>query len=71
MKKRNSKKRMNRQQVMLSDTEVEILRDWQFDNRIPSMGAAIREAIRIGLEHGSDFRHGFNMQDEGTRSDHS
>ena len=47
---RREEKRLNRQQIMLSDSEIEILKDWQFGNRIPTMAAAIREALRIGLE---------------------
>lgn len=50
MLKRVRQKRVNRQQLMLSDTEVEILRDWQFSNRIPTLAAAIRAALRVGLE---------------------
>lgn len=50
-------KRLIRQQVMLTDSEIEQLKDWQFDNRVPSMSAAIRELLRIGLSHstGSDM----------------
>lgn len=44
-------KRLTRQQVMLTDSEIEQLKDWQFGNRVPSMSAAIRELLRIGLTH--------------------
>jgi hypothetical protein len=48
---------------MLSDTEIEILKDWQFDNRIPTFSAAIREAVRLGLIHGSNIDIGDNFQE--------
>ena len=50
MLKRAREKRINRQQLMLSDSEVEILKDWQFTNRMPTLAAAIREVLRVGLE---------------------
>ena len=40
---------------MLTDSEIEQLKDWQFDNRVPSMSAAIRELLRIGLGASSDL----------------
>ena len=48
-------KRLIRQQVMLTDSEIEQLKDWQFENRVPSMSAAIRELLRIGLSTSSDL----------------
>jgi len=43
-------KRVDRLQVMLTDSEVELIIEWQFQNRIPSRAAAVRELIRVGLE---------------------
>ena len=54
-------KRLVRQQVMLTDSEIDQLKDWQFENRVPSMAAAIRELLRIGLTHASDLDLGDNF----------
>lgn len=46
---------------MLTDSEIDQLKDWQFENRVPSMAAAIRELLRIGLTHSSDLDIGDNF----------
>lgn len=45
----NDKKRTERLQVLLDDSELEALDDWRFRNRMPSRAAAIRELLRRGL----------------------
>lgn len=65
VKQGRREKRLVRQQVMLTDSEIEQLKDWQFENRVPSMSAAIRELLRIGLKHASgvDLDMGDNFTD--------
>jgi hypothetical protein len=41
--------RERRLQVMLSPEEVAAISDFQFQQRIPSQSAAIRELLRLGL----------------------
>ena len=44
-----SDKRMDRLQVMLTDTELRALDDFRFKSRMPSRAAAVRELLRRGL----------------------
>jgi hypothetical protein len=48
MKKPNPK-RLTRLQVMLSADELTALDNFRFENRMPSLAAAIREILRRGL----------------------
>jgi hypothetical protein len=43
--------RPERLQIMLSAEEIRALDDWRFARRMPSRAAAIRELLRLGLEH--------------------
>lgn len=61
MSQGHREKRLVRQQVMLTDSEIDQLKDWQFENRVPSMAAAIRELLRIGLSNSSDLDLGDNF----------
>ncbi len=56
-------KRVTRQQVMLSDAEVELLKDWQFANRISSTSEAIRALLAIGLTRSAGVELGENSSD--------
>jgi metal-responsive CopG/Arc/MetJ family transcriptional regulator len=42
-------KRLERLQIMLTDTELDALDDWRFKARMPSRSAAVRELLRRGL----------------------
>ena len=42
-------KRSERLQVMLLESELKVVDEWRFDNRIPTRAAAIRELLRLGL----------------------
>ena len=42
-------KRSERLQVMLLESELKVIDEWRFDNRIPTRAAAIRELLRQGL----------------------
>ena len=44
-----SQKRSERLQVMLLESELKVIDEWRFDNRIPTRAAAIRELLRQGL----------------------
>ena len=43
-------KRMERLQVMVTDSELRALDDFRFETRMPSRAAAVRELLRRGLE---------------------
>jgi hypothetical protein len=43
--------RPERLQIMMSAEEIRALDDWRFARRMPSRAAAIRELLRLGLEH--------------------
>lgn len=43
-------KRVEKLQIMVADSELEMIDDWRFDNRAASRSAAIRFLIYIGLE---------------------
>ena len=42
-------KRTAKIQIMLDDEELEAIDSWRFENRLPSLAAAIRELLRRGL----------------------
>lgn len=46
---RNNAPRTERLQIMLADEELRAIDEWQFNNRMPSRAAAIRELIRRGM----------------------
>lgn len=43
-------KKLNKLQLLLSDSEFEALETWRFENRATSRAAAIRMLIRLGME---------------------
>ncbi len=43
-------KKLNKLQLLLSDSEFEALETWRFENRASSRAAAIRMLIRIGMD---------------------
>ncbi len=44
-----SQDREKRLQIMLTDTELQMLDDWRFTCRMPSRAAAVRELLKRGL----------------------
>lgn len=44
-------KRIEKLQIMVSDSEVAMVDEWRFENRSPSRSAAIRALISLGLEY--------------------
>jgi hypothetical protein len=57
--------RIERLQVMLTATELQILDDFRFKRRMPSRAAAIRELLRRGLT-----ADGFEIAPDGSKSSH-
>ena len=43
-------KRVEKLQIMVADSELEMIDDWRFENRAASRSAAIRSLIFLGLE---------------------
>jgi hypothetical protein len=41
--------REQRLQIMLTETELQLLDDWRFARRMPTRAAAVRELLRRGL----------------------
>lgn len=44
-----TEKRLTKLQVLITDSELEELDDWRFDNRAESRSSAVRELIALGL----------------------
>lgn len=42
-------KRLYKMQLMLTDSELQEIDDWRFENRAESRSAAVRQLIRAGL----------------------
>ena len=55
--------RVERLQIMLSESELVALDDWRFARRMPSRAAAIRELLKRGLAG-----EGFKLADKQTKS---
>lgn len=43
-------KRVEKLQIMVADSELEMIDDWRFENRAASRSAAIRSLIYLGIE---------------------
>jgi hypothetical protein len=55
--------RVQRLQIMLTDSEQSAIDDWRFARQMPSRAAAIRELLKRGLA-----AEGFKIADRSTRS---
>ena len=55
--------RVERLQIMLTESELAALDDWRFERRMPSRAAAVRELLRLGLT-----AEGFDLATSGRRS---
>lgn len=62
---RETGKRTEKLQLMLSDEELKAIDDWRFAYRLPSRAAAIRELISRGL-HTEEFAEPPEGQSTGT-----
>jgi len=46
----SAERRLIRLQVSLTPEELRVIDDWQFEKRLPTRSAAVREIIRRGLK---------------------
>lgn len=44
-------KRLTKLQILVTDTELETIDNWRFDNRADNRSSAIRELIALGLRY--------------------
>jgi hypothetical protein len=42
-------KRLSKLQILVTDTELQNIDDWRFDNRAENRSSAVRELIALGL----------------------
>lgn len=43
-------KRISKLQILVTDSEMEDIDDWRFDNRAPNRSAAVRALIVLGMQ---------------------
>lgn len=44
-----NEKRLSKLQILVTDTELQNIDDWRFDNRAENRSSAVRELIALGL----------------------
>lgn len=49
-------KRLYKMQLMLTDSELQEIDDWRFENRAESRSAAVRQLIKAGLALSSEAK---------------
>jgi len=59
----SSDNRIERLQLMLTETELQMVDDWRFKRRMPSRSAAVRELLKRGL-----VAEGFALSDPKAKS---
>ncbi|MEM6747790.1 MAG: hypothetical protein AAF608_10250 [Pseudomonadota bacterium] len=47
-------KRLSKLQILVTDTELQNIDDWRFDNRAENRSSAVRELIALGLSLASE-----------------
>ncbi|MEO1656087.1 MAG: hypothetical protein AAFR65_00065 [Pseudomonadota bacterium] len=45
----SQEKRLSKLQILVTDTELQNIDDWRFDNRAENRSSAVRELIALGL----------------------
>ena len=45
----SDEKRLSKLQILVTDSEMEAIDDWRFDNRADNRSSAIRELIALGM----------------------
>lgn len=50
----SQEKRLSKLQILVTDTELQNIDDWRFDNRAENRSSAVRELIALGLTMSSE-----------------
>ncbi|MEE4212860.1 MAG: hypothetical protein V2I43_26740 [Parvularcula sp.] len=56
----SQEKRLSKLQILVTDTELQNIDDWRFDNRAENRSSAVRELIAIGLALSAEDPDGVN-----------
>ena len=51
-----SEKRLTKLQILVTDSELESIDDWRFDNRAENRSSAVRELIALGLKYCAEHK---------------